>query len=1047
MADLPNPVRLIRHRDLLVVELELSNLKPSADGLRLQREDPAAPAHLVLRLPSQHVAERAFDSETPGEPDRRPPPSKALAAGPTRLVFALPDGHDDLPLSIDALLDWDALQPRLAPGALPAGATDGPRPALPAADETAIEFPYRLILSPDAGGRWVHRSEPFEAGGRTELWHTRLRGARPTVSVRALGRRSPHDAIRGSLSDRDLDDIVTLTSDFGIQPKSWAEMRMRPSVWQSILKAKGLLGFHYEPLPLQVEQIILTALGGSVRLRGAWDYPSDAQDPAALGRFGMPTPSLQQYEHVAGQGRDQFVRIVRRGFVSTGHRASIVKVTERRFEPVLLPTAQTPQGPAGTFGAVAYLRQFFKVVVQEPVLHYSDLAGGYQDGGREMPLRSLRLTTLITPRIDFPGPRTLEQVEADARAAVLIPDSPREDDVRLQRERFVQGEIERALPDRPFWITVGGNDFEFGAVGADWEAESASFTTPLMFIPYEVVKSEPSQVVVDEFTKGSASRRTRPLSNHKLAIADPAGSTPGSTRTPVASLTFALQRLDQARVDAVPKTYRPRWLMHVAAAEVQVESVARITGSGGAVAVSLAQAYLKQGLAPSANAAGVFAELTGSILDVKFDGERGGGLARPDAPVNRLSSRQGAMSDTFTKPVSAAQLKALFGDAKLFGSVHLKDVLGELPDIGAGDFAFADLPEHELQALLDGPGSQPRVPVLRTRELERDGVPYAIEARYVWKPSLKPFEMFAFDDASTLVLDSRTVTPLDGGEARSELRGELRDFSLEFAGVVRIQMQRLAFAALPGRKPDITAEGFDLAFLGPLQFINTLREIIPSDGFSDPPALSVSPQGISAGYTLGIPSVGVGVFSIENLSLSAALTIPFNDQPAGFRFAVSERHHPFIVTVSLFGGGGFFALGVGARGVESIEAAIEFGGNIALNLGVASGGVSVMAGVYFGMTGQTTTLTGYLRVGGYVSVLGLISISIEFYLAFSYLNVGGRSEVWGQASVTVSVKVACFSKSVSLTIERRFAGASGDPTFDQLVEPDDWQQYCLAFAG
>ena len=70
------------------------------------------------------------------------------------------------------------------------------------------------------------------------------------------------------------------------------------------------------------------------------------------------------------------------------------------------------------------------------------------------------------------------------------------------------------------------------------------------------------------------------------------------------------------------------------------------------------------------------------------------------------------------------------------------------------------------------------------------------------------------------------------------------------------------------------------------------------------------------------------------------------------RFALSERHKPFLVTVSLFGGGGFFALALNASGIEQIEAAIEFGGNISLNLGVASGGVYVMAGVYFGMLGR-----------------------------------------------------------------------------------------------
>ena len=145
----------------------------------------------------------------------------------------------------------------------------------------------------------------------------------------------------------------------------------------------------------------------------------------------------------------------------------------------------------------------------------------------------------------------------------------------------------------------------------------------------------------------------------------------------------------------------------------------------------------------------------------------------------------------------------------------------------------------------------------------------------------------------------------------------------------------------------------------------------------------------------------------------------------------------------LFGGGGFFAVGVSANGLESVEASLEFGGNISLNLGVASGGVYVMAGIYFGMKGKSIELTGYLRCGGYLSVLGLISISLEFYLAFTYRKKDpGGSEVWGQASLTVSVKVAFFSTSVTLSVERRFAGSDGDPSFADTVDPASGRVTC-----
>ena len=65
------------------------------------------------------------------------------------------------------------------------------------------------------------------------------------------------------------------------------------------------------------------------------------------------------------------------------------------------------------------------------------------------------------------------------------------------------------------------------------------------------------------------------------------------------------------------------------------------------------------------------------------------------------------------------------------------------------------------------------------------------------------------------------------------------------------------------------------------------------------------------------------------------------------------------------------ALGVGADGVELVEASLEFGGHVAIDLGVASGGVYIMAGIYFRGEQKTSpqthvavTLAGYLRAGG-----------------------------------------------------------------------------------
>lgn len=162
------------------------------------------------------------------------------------------------------------------------------------------------------------------------------------------------------------------------------------------------------------------------------------------------------------------------------------------------------------------------------------------------------------------------------------------------------------------------------------------------------------------------------------------------------------------------------------------------------------------------------------------------------------------------------------------------------------------------------------------------------------------------------------MTPF-GGAAQTSVTGSLQNFALTLGGVVGIKFDNLSFNAPAGKKLDVSANihGKGLQFLGDLSFLQTLQDLIPTGGFQDPPNLDVTGDGITAGYTLPIPSVGVGVFSVENISLSAALTLPFfPPSPLRFRFAFSEREHPFLVSVSLLGGGGFFGIALGPDGVE-----------------------------------------------------------------------------------------------------------------------------------
>ncbi len=143
---------------------------------------------------------------------------------------------------------------------------------------------------------------------------------------------------------------------------------------------------------------------------------------------------LSQWTHIAAQGRDHYVRLVYEGRLKDlGHRASLVKVTERRFE----------KSPSGA--PVAYLRQYMYVVVKEPEKYYPD--EGLANGGRGMPLRRVRLTTLVTPA---------HRLSRTSRAVRRAP----------------------AVTDRSFWVMVNNQDFLFHGYAEDVAGNRVDFQKP-----------------------------------------------------------------------------------------------------------------------------------------------------------------------------------------------------------------------------------------------------------------------------------------------------------------------------------------------------------------------------------------------------------------------------------------------------------------------------------------------------------------------------------------------------------------------------------------
>ncbi len=333
---------------------------------------------------------------------------------------------------------------------------------------------------------------------------------------------------------------------------------------------------------------------------------------------------------------------------------------------------------------------------------------------------------------------------------------------------------------------------------------------------------------------------------------------------------------------------------------------------------------------------------------------------------------------------------------------------------------------------------------------------------FEWTPALQQWPatdpMFVLQppggasDHDHLVLAVRGKVSADG-TADVTASAELRDFALVLFGVeplIKVPFDHMFFKAGSSGKPEVDVVLGEIEFLGILSFVETIKDLIPFDGFSDPPYMEVSPSGAVAGFTLELPNVAVGVFNLSNMALGADVHVPFLGETVTVGFNFCSRERPFCLTVMCLGGGGWFLIRVAPDGLDLLEVGLEATASLSVDFGVASGSISAAVGLYMRLEGETGSLTGYFRLRGEVDVLGLISASIELYMELVYHFDTGK--MIGRATITVTVEVLVFSGTVKISAERQLAGSNGDPSFREILGAEDgtspaWTDYCMAFAA
>jgi hypothetical protein len=595
------------------------------------------PSSTVLTQPQRVRAMKLLDPDFPTPPNESLSiPLPARMAGESRLVFTLPEKHKPIPFKVESLLDWSNWTPYLAPVARhQPNDADSPSPTDPAGT-TAIELPWRLMISPGIEGRWKHAKDLQDwKTGVYEIWHTRL-GKRafdskkkPLVqenstdrSIRAIwspdfiglgGTFNQHDhfPFRASLDRADRNEIVHLTSNFNIT---------------------DIANKKFTPAAVPVDQLILSPMGGWLKSFGVWNPPKTAGN----------TFTVEQWKHSATMARDHYVRVVYKGYLLPfGHRASLVKVTDRRFDSFNGKT-------------YAYLHQRMFVVVQKPRKEFPVL--GQENGGRQFPFKRVDALTLVTPTIDVSPPfnQSLFWVSTD----------------------FSKG---------PFPMRFRFFDCDGGTSEADVNVVFADATVATDTVLSGMAK--------DLFNSGQAPGHPFPMdaavtqfNGQKIALA--CSSKPGNTGYEVKDIRWNAKNIAGLEADLYEADL-PSFFPLVDYTDISSTSIRRIAPQTAPVKVRYYKEYLRSAFDPKVNRGEVFLEIDANAsLTLPFStngaGDKAGALATPDTATVGFARTGGPVGGT-PKPggvPSSASLdtwaSGVFDAVNFFGGLTSAKILGGL---------------------------------------------------------------------------------------------------------------------------------------------------------------------------------------------------------------------------------------------------------------------------------------------------------------------------------------------------------------------------------
>ncbi|MFT3838969.1 MAG: hypothetical protein QM723_18460 [Myxococcaceae bacterium] len=1024
-----------RAEDMLWLQVRVTNFRPHWGNL--VRIDESKPAYLIVAFPAQHVLERAFFTATGGDESLALPLARSDRRvgnpGDTRLVFLIDKDTTRLQHNLHDLMAWGLDDPRFQLVAPPIPQTHfiprAPADMTAPLPETAIEVPLYVSLQPTNNSRFRHVIETAPTGGRQSVWQTWLELTPPRP-----GEASPETTPKlwAIWSSDYVEDDVDLTkpapvtlpyinsgtpAQVGNDPANISKenRRVRKELVDRTCNSGRRVG-NFDPAKLSADTLVLSSVGAWLKARGEWQLRSGGGD-------------LEGWRLTTTGGRDQDAQVMDAVYLFPfGHRASAVSETTRRFElygsPPVVPLPVAP------------LRQRNFILIKERLRAYST---------RALPHTEIQFLDATSPDLD-------------------------------QNPRYINaGPLGSNSVYAPL---VGGKHCMFRIRVTDHAGKTHDFELPLLVVKNSVIKllqnksacdalsAEYDKVVREAFQKEYPNYN--PITKEDWGIPTgfvvvpprpvafaPVGNLPrppqvgNSEPSPEPDATLELRGISYG---ADARLEEPYFLPRMLRARVAHPGMQRAFSQPLEFWIQYDQNYVNDNFNNTAKVGGglgVFANVA-EVVPPFFRLGQGANtnpraslqFVNPDMHIRSLSALTGlspfapghlagatvpSFADLFTAGANPGEI------ANILGGIKLSDILKPLK---LDELTAAATQGHLPQLTVSPDGGTVRYRFCTDRLKPKD-------------------KLFTPGDKCRICVTSTLSTNLINGETHSLTTIDMSDFTLELLGLLTVEIKSVSSTRRDNQAPTVQVETGKIGFKGALDFLAKMAAAVTGSPVRSP--IEVSTEAISYKHRIALPPIEGGGFSISNVAFVLGLDVPLNGGPMGMTFAFASRQNPFLLTVSAFGGGGYLEVLVltdprESKGIkiQRVEGAFEFGGRLALDLGVARGDAYLMAGFYFRFDGgEGATLGGFLRCGGALDVLGLITICAEFYMSLDYIEQ--RKELYGHASLTYSIDICFVSVSVTLEVSRRFS-LDHSGTQSSLLDSTEGQrlaeleQYLAAFA-